>query len=153
MKNKIIEEIQKSKNRYNRLILIVGPYNSGKTSLLRDIGRDLNNDVININLELSRLLLNMSKKERMFNAQKVLNEIIENNSEEGGVVLLDNIEILFDVEVKIDPLKTLKDLARHYFIVSTWSGRIENDFIIYGQIGHREYRKNPANDLITFTMG
>lgn len=152
MKTKIIKEIEKSANDYNRLILIVGQYNSGKTSLIREIGKELNLDVINVNLELSRNLLDMSKSERMVNIQTIFNTIVEKKSVQDGVVLLDNIEILFDYELKIDPLKILKDLSRYYIVVAIWNGKIENGSVIYGQIGHREYRKYPPNELIIYSM-
>lgn len=152
MKTKIIEEIERSINNYNRLILIVGQYNSGKTSLIREIGKDLNLDVINVNLELSRNLLDMSKKERMIQAQSVFNSIIEKNIIKDSVVLLDNIEILFDYELKIDPLKVLKDLSKYYCVVATFSGKLDNNSIIYSQTGHREYRKYQSNELITYSM-
>lgn len=152
MKTKIIEEIEKSVINYNRLVLIIGQYNSGKTSLINEIGKELNLDVINVNLELSRNLLDMSKRERMIHAQTVFNSIIEKNIIQDRVVLLDNIEILFDYELKIDPLKVLKDLSRYCCVVATFSGKLDNNSITYSQIGHREYRKYQSNELITYSM-
>jgi len=152
MKTKIIEEIIKSKELFNRLILIVGQCNCGKTSLIREIGEELNLVIINVNLELSRSLLNMSNKERMMHAQTVFNTIIEKNSIQGGVVLLDNLEILFDCALKIDPIKVLIDLSRYYCVVATLNGNLEDESIIYGQIGHKEYRKYSAKELLIFHM-
>ncbi|MEN6474686.1 MAG: BREX-3 system P-loop-containing protein BrxF, partial [Syntrophaceae bacterium] len=40
------------------------------------------------------------------------------------VVLLDNIEILFDVSLKQDPLRLLQGLSRNTTLVAAWSGEI-----------------------------
>ncbi|MBP2133990.1 ABC-type histidine transport system ATPase subunit [Methanomicrobium sp. W14] len=152
MKNKIIQEIERSRTQYNRLILIIGPSDSGKTDLLRKIGQETGSSILNVNLELSKLLLDMSKRQRMLNASKTLYDIIKQNCESEDVILLDNSEILFDTELKIDPLKLLQELARNYCIVATWNGIIEDNSLIYGKSGHPEYRKYNADGLIKFTM-
>lgn len=152
MKNKIISGIESSRNLYNRLILIVGPPYSGKTPLLREISQEINAKVLNVNLELSQYLIDMSHRERMMNARNALYEIIQNKYAPEDIVLLDNTEILFDTELALDPLRHLQELARQRCIVATWNGIIEDDSLIYGQIGHREYRKYNSGDIITFTL-
>ncbi|MEA2034482.1 MAG: BREX-3 system P-loop-containing protein BrxF [Euryarchaeota archaeon] len=152
MKTEIIKEIEKSKNLYNRLILITGPFGSGKTTLIRNISNDAGQAILNVNLELSKYLLDLSKKQRMLKASNCLSEIINRNYNEGEVVFLDNIEILFDTELKQDPLRLLQALSRHHCIVATWNGIIDGESLIYAKIGHQEYRKYDRKGLITFTM-
>ena len=152
MKTKIIKEIENSKNLYNRLILIIGPFGSGKTTLIRTISKEAGPGILNVNLEVSKYLLDMSKKQRMLKASNCLSEIINRNYNEGEVVFLDNTEILFDTELKLDPLRLLQDLARYHCIVATWNGIVDGESLIYAKTGHQEYRKYDTKGLITFTM-
>ena len=152
MKTEIIKEIENSKNLYNRLILIIGPFGSGKTTLIRNISEEAGRSILNVNLELSKDLLDMSKKQRMLKASNCLSEIINRNYNEEEVVFLDNTEILFDTELKLDPLRLLQDLARYHCIVATWNGIVDGESLIYAKIGHQEYRKYSRKGLITFTM-
>jgi len=155
MKTEIIKEIENSKNLYNRLILIIGPFGSGKTTLIRNISEEAGRGILNVNLELSKELLDMSKKQRMLKTSNCLSEIINrnyNNYNEGEVVFLDNTEILFDTELKLGPLRLLQDLARYHCIVATWNGIVDGESLIYAKIGHQEYRKYDRKGLITFTM-
>lgn len=152
MKTEIIQAIENCQNLYNRLILIVGSSYTGKTGILHIVGQETGLSILNVNLELAKKLLDMSRKQRMLKSSSILHEIIESNYKKDEVVLLDNTEILFDTELKIDPLKLLQDLARQHCIVATWNGAIENNSLIYGKIGHREYRKYSTEGLIIFTM-
>jgi hypothetical protein len=148
MNDKIVTKIEKAKNQYYRLILIAGPPDSGKTTILQDISQKTGSEILNVNLELSGNLLDLSKKERMMKAEKILDEIISARYSADDTVLLDNTEILFDIELKTDPLKLLQNLSRNRSIVSTWNGVVSNDLLIYGNPDHAEYRKYNTKDLI-----
>ena len=152
MISEIITEIEKSKNLYSRLILITGSPDSGKTRLLQKVSEETGGKILNVNLELSKYLLNMSKKQRMLKASRCLSDIIDRDYNPDDVVFLDNSEVLFDSELKLDPLKLLQDLARYHCIVATWGGTADGESLIYAKIGHREYRKYNRNDLIVFSM-
>jgi len=66
---------------------------------------------------------------------------------QAGLVLLDNIEILFDVHLKQDPLRLLQGLSRNKTVVVAWPGRVLNDTLIYAEPEHPEYRRYPREDL------
>lgn len=150
MKTDIIRKIEESKSQYYRLILIVGPANSGKTTLLQDIGREIGSEILNVNLELSKSLLELSHKQRMRKVAQCLSDIINNHYQSGDTVLLDNTEILFDVELKQDPLKLLQQLSRDRCVITSWNGKIENDSLVYADSDHREYRTYHTKDLTVF---
>ena len=63
------------------------------------------------------------------------------NVSEADVVLLDNIEVLFDVALKQDPLRLLQGLSRNKTVVAAWSGSVNADHLIYSTPGHPEYRR------------
>jgi len=67
---------------------------------------------------------------------------------EGDSVLLDNIEILFDVSLKQDPLRLLQGLSRNKTIIATWNGSITKDHMTYAAPDHLEYRRYPMRDFL-----
>ena len=91
---------------YYRLVLVVGPAGAGKTAALRDVQERVGAPLINVNLDLSRQMLELTERQRALQLPRLLREIT--NSAVGEVVLFDNIEILFDVSLKQDPLRLLR---------------------------------------------
>jgi hypothetical protein len=65
-----------------------------------------------------------------------------------AVVLLDNIEILFEVSFQQDSLRLLQGLARNRTVVAAWNGTLDNGHLLYATPGHPEYRHCPARDLV-----
>jgi hypothetical protein len=66
-------------------------------------------------------------------------------------VLLDNIEILFDVSLKQDPLRLLQGLSRNTTLVVIWSGSIERGNLVYATPDHLEYKRYPVKDFLVVT--
>lgn len=130
---------------YYRLVLLVGPSGSGKTAMLERVGGDLQSDVINVNAVLSELLLDLTAKQRILHCSHLLDQI---TMAARSPVLLDNIELLFDGQLRQDPLRLLQQLARNRTIVAAWNGAVENDKLIYAEPGHPEYRSYDAKDLV-----
>lgn len=69
------------------------------------------------------------------------------------VVLLDNVEILFDVDLNVDPLRCLQSLSRNRTIVVAWNGAVTTGeargaSLTYATADHREYRRYPADGLV-----
>ena len=72
------------------------------------------------------------------------------------VVLLDNVEILFDVTLRLDPLQCLRGLARNRTVVVAWNGTLTSNGehhsqLSYAEPGHPEYRRYSANDLVVMS--
>jgi len=61
----IIDRIKQSHELYHRLVLVVGPSGSGKTSLLQEVSKQTGFKYINLNLELSRALLELTERQRI----------------------------------------------------------------------------------------
>jgi hypothetical protein len=101
---------------------------------------------INVNLELSRQLLDFTERQRTLQASRVLTDIVGMDDEQ--VVLLDNMEVLSDVSLKQDPLRCLQGLSRDRTVVAAWNDTIEQGYLIYAAPDHPEYRCYPAGDLL-----
>lgn len=145
-----LSKIEQAEDCYYRLVLLVAPSGCGKTKVVHEISKRLSIPIINLNLELSRSLLELTEKERALHSQEKFQEII--NQEEGDIILLDNIELLFSSQLKLDPLRLLQMVSRDRTIVSTWSGTLENDHLIYAEPKHHEYYRKPVEDTLIVSL-
>jgi ABC-type uncharacterized transport system ATPase component len=145
-KDEIVKAIESTEGSYHRLILLVGVQGSGKTSIMQEVSGALGIPLTNINLELSNKLMTISERKRPLEARTVLSDILQGMKRE--IALLDNIELLFDRNLKLDSLRLLQTLSRNKTIVSTWNGAYEKNQLSYASPGHPEYRREDATDTI-----
>ena len=144
--DQIIRKIGEAANHYYRLILVVAPAGGGKTTSLRDVRDRTGAPLVNVNLDLSRQMLELTERQRSLQVLGLLRDIITNNS--GEMILLDNTEVIFDVALKQNPLRLLQRLSRNKTIVAAWNGTVVNNSLIYGVPDHPEYRHYPIQDFL-----
>ncbi|MBW1676340.1 MAG: BREX-3 system P-loop-containing protein BrxF [Deltaproteobacteria bacterium] len=150
LSNQIIGKIKQAPELYHRLVLVVAPSGSGKTSALKEVRQGLRAPLINVNLEISRRMLELTTRQRALQASRLLEDILRQNRSD--VVLLDNIEILFEKSLEQDPLRLLQGLSRNRTIVATWNGEIGDNYLIYAAPDHPEYRRYSCQDLQVVTQ-
>ena len=142
----ICDKLLHAEGLYHQLVLVVGREGAGKTSALQAVAGSINAALINVNLELSRRMLDLTERQRPLRVQRLLELIVAEH--ESDVVLLDNIEILFDVALRQDPLRLLQGLSRARKVAAAWNGSIEDRNIRYAEPGHPEYRRYPIDGLL-----
>lgn len=142
----IIDKIKEAANLYYRLVLVVGPSGTGKTNALQDVRDRTDARLVNVNLELSRRMLELTERQRALRLPGLLREIIENG--ENPLILLDNLELVFDVGLNQDPLRLLQGLSRNNTVATAWNGTIVNDSLVYAIPAHPEYRRYPIRDFL-----
>lgn len=145
----IIQALNEAECLYHRLVFLVGGVGSGKTIILQGVSRQLDVQLINTNLELSKLLLEMTAKQRTLQLPKLLENLASGS---GKNIVLDNIEILFDVDLQQDPLRLLQRISRNRKIIVSWNGIVDNGKLIYAAPGHPEYRSYDATDLLIVSL-
>ena len=91
----------------------------------------------------------MTERQRSLQLQRLLEEIIFDHDEE--IILLDNIEIIFDLSLHQDPLRLLQRISRNKTVVAAWNGTIDGDFLTYAAPAYIEYRRYPIRDLLIVT--
>jgi len=144
--DRVINRIGQAAELYHRLVMLVAPAGAGKTAALQDVHERTTAPLVNVNLELSRRMLDLTERQRALQLPRVLSEIVSDSVAE--VILLDNIEVLFDVSLKQDPLRLLQGLSRNKTVVAAWSGTIDGEHMVYATPGHPEYKRYFLRDFL-----
>lgn len=146
---KIKRSLQAAEGLYHRLVLLVGETGSGKTDVLREVANEFASSVVNVNLTLSRELLELSARQRALRLPGILDQIV---SQSQSLVILDNLEILFDKDLQQDPLRLLQSISRNRSVVASWNGTAHSGKLLYAEHGHPEYRCYDSADALIVSM-
>ena len=131
----------------SKLILLVG--NRGKTGLLRALARRLDASPFNVGVKLGRRLAATSISDRSFSTNELLREITDDVRSDVPL-LLDNLEVLFEPSLKINPLDLIKRLAHSRRVVAVWPGEMRDDRLVYASMGHPEHRDYTRDGVVVF---
>ena len=146
----VTQNIQKARSRYHRLVLVVGVAGTGKTATLMTVAGRVGTPLVNVNLELSRRMLDVGERQRPLQVLRHIDQIVAERGSD--IVLLDNIEILFDAALQQHPLRLLQDLSRSRVVVAAWNGSLEGGHVHYAVPDHPEYRRYPLDGVLTVEM-
>jgi hypothetical protein len=151
LSSQIEDVLPRTSDAYYRLVLAAGPARLGKTAALAEIAARHNWPRLNVNLRISEKLLELTHRQRAVRVAGILDDIVR---EEGSdVVLLDNIELLFAVELAQDPLRLLQSLSRNRTIVAAWPGTFDGKTLTYAEPGHPEARRYSTPQAVIVTTG
>jgi hypothetical protein len=88
---------------------------------------------------MSQALLELPIQRRESRAQRIFGDIIRDfagdENPQNAVILLDNLEILFDKDLKQDPLLLLQGISRNFTIVASWNGAWANQRLTFALSG------------------
>lgn len=141
---RLVEEVGELQSK---LILLVG--NGGKTRLLRTLAERLQATPFNIGARLGYRLLATPVADRGFSTGELLREITD-SARGDAPLLLDNLEVLFEPSLSINPLDLIKRLAHARRVVAVWPGEMRDDRLLYASIGHPEYRDYSRDGVVVF---
>ena len=146
--DQIMRKVGPAAGLYNRLVLVVAPTGTGKTTALQDVQNRTGAPLVNVNLDLSRRMLELTERQRALQLPRLLQEIVRVSNGDDEMILLDNIEVIFDISLQQDPLRLLQGLSRNKTVVAAWNGIIVEDSLTYAAPGHPEYRRYPMRDFL-----
>lgn len=135
----------------SKLVLLVGASRSGKTKLLRELGAKLNIEPLNVGMELGRRLAATPNNKRGFSAGELLREIADKERTDAPL-LLDNLELLFEKGLQINPLDLVKRLAHSKRVVAVWPGELRGDRLIYADMSHPEHRDYSRDGVVVLEI-
>ncbi len=149
VEDKVVRSLEASVDLYYRLILIVGESGSGKTGVIQNLAKRHKTEPVNINLRLSKELLELTEKQRRLKLSEILARTVNDSGER---VFLDNMEILFDAGLQQDPLRLLQGLSRNLTVAASWNGDFDKGKLTYAEPGHLEYRSYDFPDALIVCM-
>lgn len=138
------ETIDRAKEGYYKLVILVGPTGSGKTNIMLRMNAAKGYPYINVNLELSRRLLDIPVEERPLHVQKYIEDLLPLTKD---IVLLDNTELLFTPELQVDPLRLFQIMSRAKVLIVSWNGTYNKNTLTYAEPNHPEYRTYTTQDI------
>ena len=144
LSQRIIEQVPGAATLYHRLILVTGPPRTGKTTALRELHTEQRWPLVNVNLSLSERLLELTTKQRALKVAGQLENLAREH--EGDVLILDNTEVLFSLELQQDPLRLLQGLARNRTVIAAWAGEYQGASLTYADAAHPEHRRYSQPD-------
>ena len=142
--DRIVAKIRQIENDYHRLVLVVDSSRSGRSEALRMVADRFGSRLMNVNLEVSRKLMDVPVSRRAVTFAQALDEVV---AHAGSPVFLYRTALIFDPAFHQDPVRLLRQLSRARTIVAAWDGRVEAGSLTYAEPGHAEYRRHRVDDL------
>lgn len=135
----------------SKLVLLIGHPRTGKSSLLGRLAENRQMRLLNVGMELGRKLLLVSSTRRHLQATDMLKELADDSSH-NGLLIMDNIEILFDQTLKLSPLELLKRHAHARRVVAAWPGELREGRLSYATTGHPEHQDYGIDGLVPYKI-
>jgi hypothetical protein len=135
----------------SKLILLIGPPRSGKTALLGQLSDRINAQVLNVGLALGRDLLALPRARRHLQVSELFKALADTETSQ-GLLLVDNIELLFDRTLQVGALDLLRSQARVRPVVAVWPGDLRENRLSYAVSGHPEHQDYSPDGAILFRI-
>ncbi|MCZ8195626.1 MAG: BREX-3 system P-loop-containing protein BrxF [Aquidulcibacter sp.] len=144
---RIIEEVS---GLNSKLVLVIGGHQTGKSKLLGKLAEYKQMRVLSVGVGLGHKLLAVPVTRRHLHVAEMLTEL-SNDFADDGLLIMDNIEILFDQRLMVSPLELLKRQAHVRRVVAAWPGELRDGRLFYATPGHPEYRDYGVDGLVPLT--
>lgn len=146
LSQRIVDQVSGAAALYHRLLLVTGLPRTGKTIALRELHAEKAWPVVNVNLTLSEQLLELTTRQRALKVAGLLERIARQHTSD--ILMLDNTEVLFSLELQQDPLRLLQGLARNRTVIAAWAGEYDGSSLTYADPAHSEHRRYTNPDAI-----
>lgn len=135
----------------SKLVLLIGPPRSGKSNLMGQLAARRQVRVLSLGATLGRKLLTVPNTRRHLQAADLL-KVLADEFASHGLLLMDNIELLFDRTLHLSPLDLLKRHAHARRVVAVWPGDLREDRLSYATTGHPEHQDYGIDGLVPFKI-
>jgi len=138
-----------ARSHAEQLILICGGTWQDRSAILQAIAADQGLVYTAIGLPFAKALLGQPPRERPLSVLEMLDNLSSSTS---SGLALDHIEILFDPELQLDPLRAILSLARRQLVLLSWPGEYSTARLVYARPEYSEYRTYPADDMMVYSL-
>ena len=135
----------------SKLVILTGQSQLGKSKLLLQLAELRQVRILNVSAALGHALLMLPSSQRHLQAADKLKELA-NEFASRELLLLDNIELLFDQSLQLNPLDLLKRHAHVRCVVTVWPGELREDRLSYAETGHPEHQEYGLAGLVPFRI-
>jgi hypothetical protein len=135
----------------SKLVLLTGSPQAGKSELLRHLSARRLTKVCHVGAVFGQRLLSIPSTRRHLQAADLLRDLANEYSSH-GLLLMDNIELLFDRTLRLSPVDLLKRLSHARCVVAAWPGEQSGDRLIYASTGHPEHQDCGIDGLVPFAV-
>jgi hypothetical protein len=135
----------------SKLVLLIGPPLSGKSNLLEQLAVRRQARILSVSAALGRELVTVPSTRRHLQAADLLKELADGFTSQ-GLLLLDNIEILFDRTLHLSPLDLLRRHAHARRVIAAWPGELRENRLSYATTGHPEHQDYGVDGLVPFKI-
>lgn len=146
--NRLVDEVAALNSK---LILLVGRPGCGKTGCLKALAEQRGLSVMKVGAELGRLLAATPQQQRAFQASTLMRDLADKYAG-GDLLLLDNLEVLFEPGLQVDPLDLLRRLANARRVVAVWPGELRGDRLVYAEMSHPEHRDYSRDGVVVLEI-
>lgn len=135
----------------SKLVLLIGQPRTGKSALLDQLSKRTQVQVLNLGAALGRELLSLPKSRRHLLVPEVFKNLTDAASAH-GLLLVDNIELLFDRTLRVGALDLLKTQSRVRRVVAVWPGELRDNRLSYAASSHPEHQDYSPEGVVLFRI-
>ncbi len=146
--DRLVEDISGLKSK---LVLLNGPPRSGRSNILGQLAARRKMRVLNLGATLGCALLTVPSTRRHLQAADIFKDLADDFASH-GLLLIDNIELLFDRSLQLSPLDILKRHAHARRVVAVWPGELQEGRLSYATTGHPEHQDYGIDGLVPFKI-
>lgn len=149
MDPKIKTTISLLDTNYEKLVFILIKQDSDWICTHDLLKQEFDVDILNISYELAKRLLTEKESRYPFLISTKLREILADFSPQ--LLILRNIEFLFEPSLKLNVIPALKNISRHQAIIVLWPGEFIDRYLIYSAPGHPEHQRGYVGDVPVYS--
>jgi len=147
--DRIMALMKLARSHVEQLILVCDGNWQDRSKLLQAIASEQGLVYAAIGLPFAKALLGQPPRDRSLSTIELLDHLSSSSS---SGLALDHIEILFDPDLHVDPLRSVQALARRHLVILAWPGKYLSGRLIYAEPEHVEYRIYPVDNILVYSL-
>jgi hypothetical protein len=134
-----------------KLVLAIGSTDTERSELLASLAKRHQTTALKVGAAIGRALLSVPASRRHLQTPDLLRELSD-TTPASELTVLDDIELLFERTLQLNPLDLLKRLAHGRRVVAAWPGELQANRLTYASKGHPEHHDYGVEGVVPFKM-